>query len=391
MISLKNLRARKILDSRGEWTVEVLALASTGETAVFSEPRGKSRGKHEKVSVSADTALQNINNIITPALKGVALERQEEIDKRLLELDGTETKSELGENAILGASLACARLASVVNKKPLWKYLRELSGFGEPTAGPRLFINIINGGLHAGSNLDFQEYLFIPRVTSFKEAIQSGTQVYKALREYLEKYFGKKASLLGDEGGFAPDFKDNAEPFAIIQKVADALQLRDKYDLGLDAAASNVRISNDKLTAIYNDLRQKYNLWYLEDPYGEDDFDSFAGLLKEWNGYGLITGDDLTVTSVKRIERAAEKKSINAVIIKPNQIGTLTETLAAMRWVRELGWKTIVSHRSGETNDDFIADLAFGVGADGFKLGAPARGERVAKYNRLLAIEEFEM
>ncbi|KKU48677.1 hypothetical protein A3H10_00430 [Candidatus Uhrbacteria bacterium RIFCSPLOWO2_12_FULL_46_10] len=390
MSKISSLKARKILDSRGEWTVEVTATAETGETAVFSEPRGKSRGKYEEVSVSTDTAVENIEQVIASAIKGFEVEEQVKIDERLLELDGTETKSALGENAILGASLACARLASVVKKVPLWQHLNELSGLDRPSIKPRLFINIINGGLHAGGNLDFQEYLIIPRADRFMEAVENGINFYRALREYLVKIIGGRASLLGDEGGFAPDFKNNAEPFEVFQKIVYELSLQDKIDFGLDAAASNVRMNNNELTAFYKELYEKHNLWYLEDPFAEDDFDSFAGLLKEWNKGGLIAGDDLTVTNIKRIKQAAEKKSINAVIIKPNQIGTLTETLGAAREARQLGWKVIVSHRSGETNDDFISDLAYGIGADGLKLGAPARGERVAKYNRLLAIEAEE-
>src|SRR3989344_6555735 len=254
MSKISSLKARKILDSRDEWTVEVTATAETGETGVFSEPRGKSRGKYEEVSVSTDTAVENIEQVIAPAIKGFEVEEQVKIDERLLELDGTETKSALGENAILGASLACARLASVVKKVPLWQHLNELSGLDRPSIKPRLFINIINGGLHAGGNLDFQEYLIIPRAVGFMESIQNGVIFYKALREYLVKIIGGRASLLGDEGGFAPDLENNAKPFEIFQKVALDQGLQDKFDFGLDAAASNIKMTRDELSAFYRKL-----------------------------------------------------------------------------------------------------------------------------------------
>jgi len=387
MSKIAETKVRKILDSRGEWTLEVAVVTDSGLPAVVSVPRGKSRGKYEAASVSVDEAVRNIEEVIAPALKGFDPKDQQKIDRRLIELDGTANKSGLGGNAVLGVSLACARAAAVSQQIPVWRHIRELINLPAPTGPPRLFINVINGGLHAGNNLDFQEYLIIPKVSTMTEAVRLGDLAYISLRDFLVENFGKSASLLGDEGGFAPEFRDNLEPFEILERSAADAGLLGKLDFGLDAAASNIQKDPEELKSIYQELRTRHNLWYLEDPFGENEFDKFADLLKDWPS-GLICGDDLTVTNVERMKTAVEHHSINSIIIKPNQIGTLTETLTAVRQAREYGWKVIVSHRSGETDDDFIADLAYGVGADGFKLGAPARGERVAKFNRLLAIEQ---
>jgi len=387
MSKIAETKVRKILDSRGEWTLEVAVVTDSGLPAVVSVPRGKSRGKYEAASVSVDEAVRNIEEVIAPALKGFDPKDQQKIDRRLIELDGTANKSGLGGNAVLGVSLACARAAAVSQQIPVWRHIRELINLPAPTGPPRLFINVINGGLHAGNNLDFQEYLIIPKVSTMTEAVRLGDLAYISLRDFLVENFGKSASLLGDEGGFAPEFRDNLEPFEILERSAADAGLLGKLDFGLDAAASNIQKDPEELKSIYQELRARHNLWYLEDPFGENEFDKFADLLKDWPS-GLICGDDLTVTNVERMKTAVEHHSINSIIIKPNQIGTLTETLTAVRQAREYGWKVIVSHRSGETDDDFIADLAYGVGADGFKLGAPARGERVAKFNRLLAIEQ---
>lgn len=386
MSKIVEIKARKILDSRGEWTLEVATVTESGAQAVVSVPRGKSRGKFEAASVSVDEALHNVKEIIAPALKGFDSTNQQKIDKRLIELDGTANKSGLGANAILGVSLSSASVAAASQHLPVWRHIRELINLPAPKDPPRLFINVINGGLHAGNNLDFQEYLIIPKVSILTDAVRLGDMAYISLRDFLVENFGKSASLLGDEGGFAPEFRDNLEPFEILERSAADAGLLGKLDFGLDAAASNIQKDPEELKCVYQELRARHNLWYLEDPFGENEFDKFADLLKDWPN-GLICGDDLTVTNVERMKTAAERQSVNAIIIKPNQIGTLTETLAAVRQARKYDWKVIVSHRSGETNDDFIADLAYGVGADGFKLGAPARGERVAKFNRLLAIE----
>jgi enolase len=314
------------------------------------------------------------------------------VDEFLVRLDGTATKSRLGANTILAISIAFLRATARTKKLPLWKHIRDVYGIWvDPTATalhPRLFMNVVNGGLHAGNNLHFQEYLIIPRARTFKDSIDIGTAIYHALGAALVKAKGRGAANLGDEGGFAPNFKNDLEPFQMLRSVAKKLKLDKKIDFGIDAAATDIKgLSRLQLNNTYKKLIKEYKPLYIEDPFNENDFKSFAAFTAA-NNKLWIAGDDLTTTNTDRMEMAQAKKSVNAIIIKPNQIGSVTETLNAVCLAREYRWAVVVSHRSGETNDDFIADLAYGVAADGFKLGAPARGERIAKYNRLLEIEE---
>ncbi|MEK7076943.1 MAG: enolase C-terminal domain-like protein [Patescibacteria group bacterium] len=387
---IQSLKARKILDSRGKWTIEVKLITDHQLPVTSSVPQGKSTGSYETQYAPPDVAVRNIEKIIAPRLRGKDPTKQKEVDDLLIKLDGTPNKKRLGANATLGASLACARAGALSKNIPLWKHIRHLSGLKisqkQKEAKPRLYINVINGGLHAGNNLDIQEYLVIPKTKNIAEAVEVGTAFYHALGEYLARIKGNTAQNVGDEGGYAPRFKDNIEPFRILKKVAHELHMANKIEYGIDAAASNIKKSKMFLASFYRELKNDFGLFYLEDPFGEDDFYDFAELRKKL-GNTLIAGDDLTTTSTMRMERAREAKSVNAVIIKPNQIGTVSEALAAVRFARENGWAVVASHRSGETNDDFIADFAYGVAADGLKLGAPARGERIAKYNRLLEIE----
>ena len=386
MESVAAVSARTILDSHADWTIEVTVRTTTGVEGVAAVPTGESQGKHEAVAVPADEAVRHVTERISPALAGMPLGDQAALDSRLIELDGTKDKSALGANAILGTSLAYARTTAAAHHVPLWQYLRGESGLQPPFMMPRLFALFTEGGLHAGGTLPFQEYLVIPRAGALRASVELVQRFYAAYRQYLIKQFGAAATRLGDEGAFSPGFTDSSAPFAALHEVATALGIRDQVDFGLDAAASNVQMSVADLTAFYRQLRQEHGLAYFEDVFDEEDFVSFASLYAEFGDSVMIVGDDLTVTNVGRMQEAHEQKSINAIIIKPNQIGTLTETLAAIKQARQYGWHVVVSHRGRETNDDFISDLAYGVGADGLKLGAPARGERVAKYNRLLAI-----
>lgn len=390
MSQISNIKTRPILDSRGDWTIEVEVTLKNGVRAVSSVPQGKSTGLHEVEIVSAARAVKNIEKLILPKLKGKNIFRERELDELMTKLDGTPNKRRLGGNAILGVSIACVKAAAEASGVAVWKRVRELSGLTVKQARkgvicPRLFINVINGGLHAGNNLDFQEYLVIPKAKTFRESIFTGTQVYHALGKYLSRAKGRAAANVGDEGGYAPNFKDNLEPFGILRRVIKSLRLKDKVDFGLDAAASGIKIPHKKLLDLYGRLARDPRFIYLEDPFGEEDFLEFSALKVVIGEKIMIAGDDLTTTSVSRMEKAHAEGSVNAVIIKPNQIGTVSEALDAVRLARKYKWNVVVSHRSGETNDDFIADFAYGVGADGLKLGAPARGERVAKYNRLLA------
>jgi enolase len=395
-MKVSSLSAHPILDSRGQWTVEVSLTLQNGARATASVPQGKSTGATEARALPAATAVKNVNTIIATRIIHKDFLDQASLDEFLVRLDGTKTKSRLGANAILAISIAFLRATALTKKVPLWKHIREVYGIWvDPTATalhPRLFMNVVNGGLHAGNNLHFQEYLIIPKARTFKESIDVGMAVYHALGAALVKAKGRGAANLGDEGGFAPNFKSDLEPFQMLRAVAKKLKLDKKIDFGVDAAATDVKgLSRVQLGNTYKKLIKEYSPIYIEDPYNENDFKNFAAITAANNIKNKsrlwIAGDDLTTTNTDRMEMAQAKKSVNAIIIKSNQIGTITETLNAVRLARQYKWAVVVSHRSGETNDDFIADLAYGVAADGFKLGAPARGERIAKYNRLLEIE----
>ncbi len=396
MPRIRSLTARPILDSRGEWTVEAALTLKNGVRAAASVPQGKSTGSHEAMSLPAAAAVRNMNRVIAPYLQRHAPRNQAALDAALAVKLGGPKK--LGANAMLAVSIAYARAEAAAKRAPLWKHIGSLAGFAVPRRHrPRLFINVVNGGLHAGNNLAFQEYLIIPRATTIRESVAIGTALYRSLGDALRRAKGRGATNVGDEGGYAPDFKDNSEPFRILRRTAKKRHLAKKIDFGLDAAASDVRgWSDGELEREYATLIRDYGLAYLEDPFGEEKFGSFARLAARFGGKPeeggtFVAGDDLTTTNVSRMEMAHAEGSVNAVIIKPNQIGTVTGALDAVRAARRYGWAAVASHRSGETDDDFIADFAFGAGAYGLKLGAPARGERTAKYNRLLEIETREL
>lgn len=385
-MKIKNISAREILDSRGEPTVEVALTLANNEVIAASVPRGKSAGSYEAVAVPTQKAVRNINTFIAKKLRGMDVRKQKSIDETLCALDGTTTKKKLGGNTLLGVSIAVARAGAQSAGVPLWRYVEREAHVGRASM-PRLFMNMINGGLHAGNNLDFQEYLVIPKTSNISGAIIIGVKLYRTLGKTLCFKKGETARNIGDEGGYAPMFKDNIEPLSILVSVAKRLGLHKKIDFGIDVAANSVKIKKEGLVSIYRDIKGKYPLIYIEDPFKENDFAGFGNFKKILGGNMLIAGDDLTVTNVVRMKKAKMSESINAVIIKPNQIGTVTESIEAVRLATKFGWKVVASHRSGETNDDFIADFAYGVGAFGLKLGAPARGERISKYNRLLEIE----
>lgn len=391
---IENIFARPILDSRGEWTIEA-TLRSGDLEAAASVPQGESRGSREVVVVPSKTAVKNIIEIISPVITGLELGDQNSFDDKLKELDGTSNKEKLGGNALLAVSIVYARLSARVADQPLWQYLRELATPSVkdvqhsvlPVAPPRLFSLMIEGGLHASGGSPFQEYLVFPHATTIAESVDVVTKLYKSLREIVNQHFGRPATHLGDEGAFAPPVTDPLTPFALIIEAANVAGLADKFDVGLDAAATNVSLKPEELVVVYDQMRASHPLCYLEDPFGENDLENFTALLNKYGNEMMIVGDDLITTNVEQMKLVQTKRGVNAMIVKPNQIGTVSETLAAVRLAREYNWKVIVSHRGRETNDDFIADLAWGIGAYGIKLGAPARGERVAKYNRLLAIE----
>ncbi|EKD64509.1 MAG: hypothetical protein ACD_50C00362G0003 [uncultured bacterium] len=385
-LTISSVFPRKILDSRGEWTIEVVIKFSNGLEARASVPQGKSVGSYEAVYLPVDKAINVIKEFIEPKVKGRKLGEQKEFDALLVELDGTASKSNLGANSTLGLSLAYARASALAENIPLWRSIGNIYG-EKPTRKPYLYVNLINGGLHAGNNLDFQEYMIIPQTESYRQSVEASVAIYQRMKKYLIEHLGAGASNLGDEGGCAPYFPNALAPFEILAKAIQRVDLPLKILFGLDAAANNIKKSSAELTKSYKDMIDKFSLFYLEDPYKEQEFEDFSALLKKTSSL-TIAGDDLTATNISRIQKACEQSCINGVVIKPNQIGTLSETLDAVRTARKCGYSIVVSHRSGETNDGFIVDLAHGIGADGIKIGAPARGERVEKFNRFLEIEE---
>jgi len=341
--------------------------------------------------------------------------KQEEIDNTLIDLDGTENKSKLGANAILGVSMAACRAGAKEKKIGLYEHISELYGKNKDKKNkgfilPVPFMNVINGGKHAGNSLAIQEYMIAPvGARSFGEAMMLGCEVYHTLKEIIKTKYGKNAVNVGDEGGFAPPLSNVEEPLKLVQSAIDKLGYGKKIRIALDCAASefydekqlvyNVdgkELSSERLIELYMDFTGKYNLVSIEDPFDQEDFASYAELIKSVGKSSRnrneskvqIVGDDLLVTNVKRIKKAISVKACNTLLLKVNQIGTITESLAAARLSMDNKWNVMVSHRSGETEDSFIADLAVGLGCGEIKSGAPCRGERLAKYNQLLRIEE---
>jgi enolase len=400
MIKIQLIKARKILNSRGNWTLEVLA-EGNGFRVKAGVPEGASCGKYEARVIEVDKAIENVNEIIAPKLQGFDPTRQEEIDKLLIELDGTEDKSNLGANAIVGVSMAVSKLGAKVQTLPLWQHIKNIADLGQAEPGPNLpkgAFNIINGGKHAGNDLAIQEFMIVPQKEYFSENLKLAVEIYHCLKEIIKTKYGKSATNLGDEGGFTPPISSAIEALELLKEV---IQQKD-VKIILDCAATHfykdgnyylekATFTKEGLLNFYEELIKNYPIIGIEDPFAEDDFEGWKSLNFKFQTSDfklLIIGDDLLVTNPKRIEMAKEKGLCNGVIIKINQTGTVTEAIEATKLAKSYGWKIVVSHRSGETNDDFIADFAVGVGADFIKAGAPARGERVAKYNRLLEIEK---
>jgi enolase len=400
---IKKVTAREILDSRGNPTVEVAMLTGYG-LAVSAVPSGASTGAGEAVELRDGgdrylgkgvlNAVRNVNEIIAPKLVGMDAAKQKEIDGLMVALDGTDNLGKLGANAVCGVSLAAARAGAAAKKLPLYAHVAEMFGskkIAVPTAG----FNIINGGAHAGNDLDVQEFMLVPQGESFAENLRVASEVYHGLKKLLMEKFGKLSGNLGDEGGFAPDVKTPAEALSLIVEAAGLRKAADKIKVILDVAATQffsegmyrLKIgtfgAND-LARFYGQLIAAYPIIGIEDPFAENDFEAWANFKPPIT----VIGDDLLVTNPKMIVKAKERDLCNAMILKINQIGTVSEALEAARLAKSYGWKIMVSHRSGETNDDFIADFACGINADFIKTGAPARGERLAKYNRLAAIEQ---
>jgi enolase len=410
MTAIAKIHAREILDSRGNPTVEVdchLACGAMGRAAV---PSGASTGIHEALELRDGDrnryggkgvlkAVENVNSAIAPALSGREASEQKAVDQVMLDLDGTDNKSKLGANATLGVSLAVARAAAAASGQPLYRYL----GGEAATALPVPMFNIMNGGAHANwQGTDLQEFMIAPLgAPSFAEALRWGSETYHALKSVL-KDKGYSTGV-GDEGGFAPALKTNAEALDLIIQAIEKAGYRpgEQISLALDPASSgfyqngkyNLKtegrsISSEQMVDMYQQWCQKYPIIVIEDGLAEDDWDGWKLLNQRLGDKIELVGDDLFVTNVKRIARGIKEKAANAVLIKLNQIGTLTETQAAIEMAYQAGWKAMVSHRSGETVDSFIADFTVAMKTGHLKTGAPCRGERLEKYNQLLRIEE---
>lgn len=409
MSKIVSITAREILDSRGNPTVEadVITTKACGRASV---PSGASTGSHEAYELrdndpkrffgkGVHRAVTNINTKLFRELKGTDVMHQEVVDKKLIETDGTRQKMHLGANALLAVSMACCRAAALEQNIPLAQHVANISGTKKMRM-PIPAFNIINGCKHAGNNLDIQEYMIIPtKAKSFSEALRIGAEIYHELKKLLQKDFGKTATNVGDEGGFAPPLTCIEEPFDYIIKAATNLGYDDKIRLGIDAAATTFyragkyylegqEYEPQELLDKYKDLTATYPLISIEDPFFEESFDQFSTLTKSIGKHTQIVGDDLTVTNPERIRRAIVQNSCNALLLKINQIGTITEAIDAGKLALSHKWKVMVSHRSGDTEDNLIADFAVGIGAGQIKSGAPCRGERLAKYNQLLRLEE---
>ncbi len=406
MSKLKRIKAREVLDSRGNPTIEVDVLTNNGLSRAIV-PSGASTGKHESLELrdhdkryNGKGVLKAVNNVnkIAKKLIGLDCTNQKKIDSLMLKLDGTANKSILGANAILGVSLAVCKAAALSSSLPLYQYISKLSGRKLSLPIPQM--NIINSGRHAGIENDIQEHMIMPvKFKSFSEALRAGTETYHTLKEILKDKFDATAINVGDEGGFAPPIKNIIERLELIQSAIETTGYNKKIFIALDCASSEfyhhakyqingVTYDSGELIDFYDDLVKTYNIISIEDGMAEDDWHGWHELNLKLGNKIQIVGDDLLVTNVSRINRAVKEKSCNSLLLKVNQIGTVTESIEAANLAFNNKWSVVVSHRSGETEDTFIADLAVGLDSGQSKFGAPARSERNCKYNQLLRIEE---
>ncbi len=396
-IMIKDIKAREILDSRGNPTVEVSLYLEEG-VFVSSVPSGASTGMHEAKELRDGgeryggkgvlKAVGNIEKKIKPLLVGQKIDPLE-IDKILINADGTENKSNLGANAILGVSMCAFRAGAFIEKKTLYDYLSSKYSFKKEMPVP--CFNVINGGSHSGGGVSFQEFMIVPESNLFSDNLRFAVEFSKKLKRIILDEYGPESINIGDEGGFVPYIKKEEDVLRLLNKV------NSNTNVLIDVAATEFfengeyllkegKKTKEEMINFYKKLSEDFPILGFEDPLEENDFLGWSELKKSLEGL-IIVGDDLLVTNTKRIKEAKDNDSCNAMILKINQIGSISEAIEAAKMAKEMGWKIIVSHRSGETNDDFIADFAVGIGADFIKSGAPQRGERVAKYNKILKIE----
>ncbi len=405
---IQSLHARQILDSRGNPTIEVDCVLDNGSFGRAAVPSGASTGSHEALELrdgekkmyggkSVLNAVKNVNDVIAKKLKGSSVEDQRALDQMLIDLDGTKNKATLGANAILGVSMAVCRARAMREQKALWKSLADQFGVSNPSLLPVPLMNVLNGGKHADSGLAFQECMIVPTgFGSFSEALRAGAEIFHVLKKLLSD--AGHVTAVGDEGGFAPHVKDSTDAFSYLMQAIERAGYQGKVQLAIDAAASEFfadgiysvdgkKLSSDELVDFYADLCAKFPIVSIEDSHNEDDWEGFASLVQRLQ-HVQVVGDDLLVTNTERIQTAIEKKAATSVLIKLNQIGTVTETVDAIQLAQKNGWTAIASHRSGETEDTFIAHLAVGLGTGQIKTGSLSRTDRVCKYNELLRIEE---
>ena len=401
MNKIKSIIAKEAKDSRNKPTVQVELETDSG---IFTAlvPSGASTGTREALELrdadgkGVSQAIKNVNEIIAPKLKGKDVLNQQEIDKFLIDLDGTENKSKLGANAILGVSLAVCRAGAAANKMPLYKWIAKLAGNEAKLFAPLPMFNILNGGAHAKNDLDIQEFMIVPHKKTMQENLVVGNNIFLKLKEAVRTNFGDDHLELGDEGGFAPPISKAEQALFLIKNASEG---HDDVKFALDCAASEFykdgkyvlegqELTRSQLLDFYKGLVAEFPFVSIEDPFSEEDWQGFEDITKEMQGKVIIIGDDLTTTNIKTIKEAHNKSAINAVLIKLNQIGSVSETIDAINMTKSFGWKVVVSHRSGETMDDFIADLAVGTGADMLKSGSPAKPERMVKYQRIVEIEQ---
>jgi len=409
MPSITSLKARQILDSRGNPTVEVDCMLDDGSFGRAAVPSGASTGSHEALELrdgdksnylgkSVLKAVSNVNDIIAKELAGKDVSDQRAIDGALLALDGTPNKSKLGANAILGASMAVSKARAASEKLPLYASLAKQFGTADTTLLPVPLMNVINGGAHADSGLSFQECMLVPvDFKTFTDALRAGAEVFHALKSILKAK--GHVTAVGDEGGFAPHLTNSDDAFAVLTEAIEKAGYTGRIKFAIDAAASEFykdgmyhidgkTLSSDELVAYYEALCAKYPIVSIEDSHAEDDWEGFQNMVQKMGGTVQIVGDDLLVTNVERIKKAIEAKSANSVLIKLNQIGSVSETVDAIQMAQKAGWTAISSHRSGETEDTFISHLAVGLATGQIKTGSLSRTDRICKYNELLRIEE---
>jgi len=414
---IKKVAAREVLDSRGNPTIEVDVFTEKCFASAIV-PSGASTGSHEALELRDGDrsryngkgvlkAVNNVNKTISKKVAGLNCDNQKKIDEAMINLDGTENKSNLGANSILGVSMAVCKAAAIGKNVPLYEYIKQLNNNkskknnkSQKYSLPVPHLNIMNGGKHAGIENDIQEHMIMPvKFKTFSEALRAGVEVYHALGKILKEKFGSQGILLGDEGGYVPKIDNVNERLELISKAIETIGYKNKIFLALDCAASEFfysdyykigskNYSTGELIDFYKNLINNYGIISIEDGMAEDHWNGWKQLNRELGSKIQIIGDDLLVTNTKRIEQAVREKACNALLLKVNQIGTITEAIEAAQLAFKNKWNVVVSHRSGETEDTFIADLVVGLNAGQCKFGAPARSERTAKYNRLLRIEE---